>query len=151
MAAYKVPLVGESRYQAAIAGLAEGDIVTLVREPDNPYDPAAVSARTAAGETIGYIARGHWIQEVAAQEQAPISATVSAINGGTPDAPSLGVVLTVDMGAQSDPAATLPLAAPVANVDALAAMDGCGRALKNLGCALVMLPIAVVAIAMLFS
>lgn len=42
--------------QSLLAGLSQGDEMLLVKEPDNEYDPHAVSVRSLAGDKVGYIA-----------------------------------------------------------------------------------------------
>jgi len=39
------------------AALAAGDIISLVREPENKYDALAIRTDNAAGEKLGYIPR----------------------------------------------------------------------------------------------
>ena len=36
-------------------GIAQGDSVRLVREPNNAYDPNAIQVVLQAGETLGYL------------------------------------------------------------------------------------------------
>lgn len=82
--------------QKIIAGLKVGDRATLVREPNNPYDRNAIAVYVSAGQ-IGYVPRED--AEVHAPDMddgATATARVVKINGGTPDAPSLGVVIEVD-------------------------------------------------------
>lgn len=43
--------------QAAVAGLTPGQALRLVREPDNPADPAAVAVETLPGARLGYVPR----------------------------------------------------------------------------------------------
>lgn len=53
-------IVGSRHHPGALdrlAELADGDEVTLVREPDNPYDPSAVAVHHD-GLKLGYIPRG---------------------------------------------------------------------------------------------
>lgn len=99
---YSVEVVGESNYQGVIEGLREGEHVSLVPEPDNPHDPRAISVRDGDGAVFGYIARDHWLTRAIHDEGKVADATVKSINGGTPDAPSLGVVLTVTLGSASN-------------------------------------------------
>lgn len=96
---YSVELVGEANFQQAIAALRENEDVQLVPEPDNPYDPRAISVRDGDGDTVGYIPRNHWLTGALLDEGKVADASVKAVHGGTEDAPSLGVVLSVTLGA----------------------------------------------------
>lgn len=62
---FEVDVVGESNYQEALAAIAGGvtregadhaTIATLVREPNNRYDPNAVRV-DIDGRTVGYLSR----------------------------------------------------------------------------------------------
>lgn len=50
---------GESYYAArdALPTLAPGDVVTLLREPDNIHDKRAIEVFAAGGHKLGYVAR----------------------------------------------------------------------------------------------
>lgn len=94
MGQYFVGLVGESNYQAAIRKLKVGDRVALEHEPTNAFDRQAVRALSPAGETIGYLARDHWLRE-SVWHGAPVQAAVKQISGSRG---KLGVVLNVATG-----------------------------------------------------
>lgn len=83
-------LVGESRYQDALARCDPGAAVSLVREPENPHDPKAIAVK-AAGETIGYIAAKDAADLAPALDEggAP-QAIVHEITGCLPDFPTIG-------------------------------------------------------------
>lgn len=102
-------VVGESHYQPALRRLrgtcrpgAEGRPsfpVTLVREPNNPYDEHAVAVMSAVG-CVGYLPRedarryGPTLQ--ALQRDGYTGASCRALlNGGKRDRPSFGVTLCV--------------------------------------------------------
>jgi hypothetical protein len=84
-------LAGESHYQGALRNCEEGERLWLHREPDNPYDPNAISAWNQSKQLIGYIKRdiaadlaeqmdrGQWIE-----------VTIANLTGGTPDKPTIG-------------------------------------------------------------
>lgn len=86
---------GTSR-QAEIKRCRDGEHVTLVAEPTNPYDPLAIAVLSARGTCIGYISRDHneWIGTKLAAG-AITSATIQAIVGGEKGKPSRGVLLAV--------------------------------------------------------
>lgn len=94
MTDYRIGLVGESHYQAAIGKIGKGDAVQFVAEPSNPHDPRALRA-TCAGATIGYVPRGSWLTRAVLDEGKIAVASVAEVLGGRGDAPSLGVVLDV--------------------------------------------------------
>ena len=54
---FKTKLVGVSYNQALVRKLKSGQTLQLVREPDNPGDPNAVSVRTEDGVHVGYLSR----------------------------------------------------------------------------------------------
>lgn len=95
MGRYNVGLVGEANYQQAIQRLRIGDPVELIREPENQYDPLAVKACDVAGRTIGYVARGSWLQRLIAEEDQPVVAHVANVTGGERGKPYRGVVLDI--------------------------------------------------------
>jgi hypothetical protein len=95
MGTYSVHLVGESKFQDAIDLLVEGERVSLVHEPDNRYDKAAVKAVDSEGSTIGYIERDNWLQRVIVDERKEVYAEVEEIIGGEKGKPMKGVILMV--------------------------------------------------------
>lgn len=50
-------VVGIKFHRGHINGIAEGDNVQLVREPNNAYDPNAIRVNLQTGETLGYLTR----------------------------------------------------------------------------------------------
>lgn len=85
---------GSSR-QKILRKVRPGDPVTLVPEPDNPYDPQAVKVMTPAGQ-VGYVPRGQNARIFdALQNGKRIEAWVMEVTGGTGDKPSRGCVLGV--------------------------------------------------------
>lgn len=58
MPAYKAPIVGSQFHRGAkeaLASLAEGDVVDLVLDPDNPYDSNAVRVHSKDGQMLGHV------------------------------------------------------------------------------------------------
>jgi hypothetical protein len=51
-----VPVVGALAYRGALAGVAERFTATLLVEPENRYNPGAVSVHLPGGAKAGYIA-----------------------------------------------------------------------------------------------
>jgi hypothetical protein len=102
-------VVGESHYQAALRRLqgscrpgAEGRPsfpVTLIHEPDNPYDEHAVGVMSAVGR-VGYLPRedarryGPTLQALQREGYAGASCR-ALLNSGKRDRPSFGVTLCV--------------------------------------------------------
>ena len=102
-------VVGESHYQSALSQMrrrcvpgAEGRPsfpVTLVREPDNPYDEHAVAVMSAVG-CVGYLPRENALRYgptlQALQRDGYAGASCRALlNGGKRDRPSFGATLCV--------------------------------------------------------
>lgn len=52
---FEALVVGIKHHRGHTGGLTPGDLVQLVREPDNIYDPNAVQVKVVAGELLGYI------------------------------------------------------------------------------------------------
>ena len=52
---FEALVVGIKHHRGHADGLTPGDLVQLVREPDNAYDPNAVQVKVLAGELLGYI------------------------------------------------------------------------------------------------
>jgi len=50
-------VVGIKFHRGHIDGIAQGDGVELVREPNNAYDPNAIQVKLQTGETLGYLTR----------------------------------------------------------------------------------------------
>jgi hypothetical protein len=89
--AYPLGIVGERNYQPAIRRCREGAPVTLMLEPDNPYDADAVVVVSQHGQTIGYLARDCWMREAILTEGKGCSARIKGIQRG--EKGPLGVVL----------------------------------------------------------
>ena len=90
---YPVGIVGEASYQRAIRRCAEGEIVRIIHEPDNPYDEMALAVVSENGRTLGYIARDSWLQEAIHGEGKGCHAQIKEIN--STGAGRLGIVLDV--------------------------------------------------------
>lgn len=61
-----------------VAAMKDGDPVTLIREPDNPYDPMAVQV-WAAGMHVGYL-KGTQVRPVAiAMDRSAASARAAPV------------------------------------------------------------------------
>jgi len=85
---------GSSR-QRIIAKLAEGELVGLFAELDNPYDSTAVAVVSRFGQ-IGYLPAGRCVdifERLEAGENVPVG--VDKILGGTRSKPSFGVTIWV--------------------------------------------------------
>jgi hypothetical protein len=50
-------VVGIKFHRGHVDGIAQGDGVELVREPENAYDPNAIQVKLRNGETLGYLTR----------------------------------------------------------------------------------------------
>jgi hypothetical protein len=60
MTTVTAPLVGMRHHEGAseaLSGMGFGDALTLVREPENPYDENAIQVFTLDSILLGYIAR----------------------------------------------------------------------------------------------
>ena len=90
---YRVGLVGESNYQAAIKRCSEGEGVQLLHEPDNPYDENAIVVVCRRGKTIGYLPRDSFVHSASLEEGKGCQATIDGIQDGTKGL--RGVVLEV--------------------------------------------------------
>jgi len=77
---YPVGIVGEANYQSAARRCSAGQVVRIVREPDNPYDSDALAVITDEGQTIGYIARDCWLQDAIHEESRGCEASIKEIN-----------------------------------------------------------------------
>jgi hypothetical protein len=91
---------GTSR-QALLAKCEEGEVLRLVREPDNPHDSNAVKVLTVAGEQLGYITAT--AAETVAREMDrghQVRALITDLTGGTADEPTRGcnIELTISEG-----------------------------------------------------
>jgi HIRAN domain len=93
-----IGVVGESHYQDVLRQMlasAPRASVTIEGEPTNPQDKNAVRIANEAGETIGYLAKGHYTQLKQIARARPVQCWAE-LRGGTPDKPSVGIVL--DLG-----------------------------------------------------
>jgi len=93
--AYPVGVVGERNYQQAIRRCREGEPVTLIREPSNPFDGRAIAVVCARGRTIGYIPKDSFIQRAVWDDGKGCQATIRSVGSG--EAKLLGVVLDVGL------------------------------------------------------
>jgi hypothetical protein len=91
---YPVELVGESNYQDAIRRCQAGDTVSIRHEADNRYDGLALVVETAAGATIGYIAKSSWLRDAIHEQGRDTASTIRSIHG---EGDLLGVVLDVTL------------------------------------------------------
>lgn len=92
---FPVGIVGENKYQDAIRRCRIGELVTLVREPGNPYDPKAIAVVCPRGRTIGYIARDNFLQRAIHEERQHVAATILSLRNGPKG--KVGVVIDVDL------------------------------------------------------
>lgn len=79
---YMAGLVAEQHYQPAIRALGPGDRIFICHEADNPYDDQALCAKTRGGETIGYLARDHWLRRAIHEEGRGVTATIHSTGVG---------------------------------------------------------------------
>ncbi|AJP72947.1 HIRAN domain-containing protein [Sphingomonas hengshuiensis] len=98
MGIYTVNIVGESHYQDEIERCEAGELVDLRPEPGNRFDRRAIRVVSQADETIGYLPRDGFLTRLIIDEEKPVFALIEHITGGTPDRPSLGVVLNCATG-----------------------------------------------------
>ena len=85
----------DDRQQVA-RGLAPGDALQIVREPDNPHDPLAVAVKAPDGRQVGYLKR--LVSAAIAPQMdrgARYCATVQNVTGGTDPGRSVGVNILV--------------------------------------------------------
>jgi hypothetical protein len=105
---FAIHVVGESHRQAALKALSgdrrlRGEYVAftaaLVPEPQNAYDPNAIAVYISGGTRVGYLSRedAEEYREVAKRLTAlkAVGLCQAKLIGGTPDKPSIGVVLDV--------------------------------------------------------
>lgn len=89
-----VGITFEHRQETA-AKVRLGDMVWLVRQPTNPYDPNAISVTRENNESLGYINR-HLAARLAPFFDAygfPVQGVVVNLIGGTHDYYSLGLIV----------------------------------------------------------
>ncbi len=100
---YTIPVAGESfdnhdgtSRQKIIKSMRLADPVTLLREPDNPYDRNAIAVHHASGQ-IGYVSRDNakWLAEVIDGGREVRALVLSMDTAETERGPLLGVVLRI--------------------------------------------------------
>lgn len=81
--------------QEIVARMQIGDHVWLEREPDNPFDPNAVSVNCSNGEQIGYLSArlAAKLADLLDRYGYPIHGRVYLLTGSSFDSYSLGVVI----------------------------------------------------------
>jgi hypothetical protein len=100
-----VGVVGESHYQdplRTMLGSGKSIRVTVEGEPANAHDKNAVRIANDAGETIGYLAKGQYTLLKKIARVAPVTCSAE-LRGGTPDKPSIGIVLDLGDSFAPDP------------------------------------------------
>lgn len=105
MGVYNIHLAGESfgNRQNHISGAWEGQKVFLVREPKNKFDKYAVLITLSDGRDLGYIGKDNseWVAEIIDNER-PIEAKIKGIIGGYEDKESLGIILEIYTGVDTE-------------------------------------------------
>ena len=88
---------GSSR-QEELARCAAGDMLQLVREPDNEHDPMAVAVMSERGIRVGYLSRerANWIGSKMDRGY-DVRAIVHRIKGSHLQGSALGLVLRLSM------------------------------------------------------
>ncbi|SEJ02690.1 HIRAN domain-containing protein [Sphingomonas sp. OV641] len=108
---FRLPACGEwynnedgSSRQEELARCVPGEPIKLVREPDNPHDPAAVAVRSARGIKIGYLRRdrARWIGSKIDRGY-DVRGIVERIKGASLPNSTLGLVMRLNMDGE-DPA-----------------------------------------------
>lgn len=101
---FSLPAVGErydnedgSSRQLEIAECKPGDLLDLVRQPDNPHDHMAVAIFTGSGTCVGYLGRvkAQWLGSKM-DNGMQISAIVERIRGTDLPGSPLGLVLRLN-------------------------------------------------------
>ena len=79
--------------QDVIGKMNIGDMVFLVREPDNPYDPNAIRVETKLGLQIGFLSRqvANKLADTFDKHDKPVEGTVESIFGGEVEKGKYGV------------------------------------------------------------
>ena len=95
----KVVSVTFENRQEIIQNLQLGEIVLMVREPMNPFDPNAIKVIRQDGCQIGYLDRqlAFRLSQRLDQYGLPMDACVSSIIGGYSAYASLGVIISFEM------------------------------------------------------
>ena len=93
-----VPNPDGGQRQAEIKRCQVGEPVELRRETGKRYDAHAVAVISCRGIQIGYLKAEHarWIGG-RLDKGSPMPAIIERINGGTPDRPSLGVSIRLNV------------------------------------------------------
>lgn len=81
--------------QQLIAALRGDESVSIVREPDNPYDSNALAVRIG-GEHIGYVPRG-LAEQLAPQIRGFAEGRIVELTGGVPNFPTRGVMIEIQV------------------------------------------------------
>lgn len=92
---YPVGLAGESFYQPAIRRCFPNERVKLLREPNNPHDPLAITVFSKDGSKIGYIPRDSFLQQLIHDEGGGCSARILKLPTSKIGTGNIGVVLDV--------------------------------------------------------
>ena len=97
---------GERR-QSIIKQLDAGERVTLIREPDNRYDPNAIRVECDLGQ-IGYIPAETALNNLASEMDrgCEVTAIISDITGGEPGKPTRGVNLEITVASVAQTSAS---------------------------------------------
>jgi hypothetical protein len=102
---FSLPAVGErydnedgSSRQLEIAECQPGDLIELVRQPDNPHDHMAVALFTSSGTCVGYLGRvkAQWIGSKMDRGH-PVFAIIERIRGIGLEGSELGLILRLNM------------------------------------------------------
>ncbi|AHE57457.1 HIRAN domain-containing protein [Sphingomonas sanxanigenens] len=102
---FSLPAVGEvydnedgTSRQDELRLLVPGDVLALVREPDNPHDRMAVAIFTARGVRVGYLRRDRavWVGSKIDRGY-PINVIVERVKGAHLQGAKLGLVMRVNM------------------------------------------------------
>lgn len=83
---------GSSR-QAILRRCKSGEAISLIPQPDNPFDNLAVRVCRQNGEQIGFLPAGHGLTKRI--EQGVVGAVLERITGGVRGKPMRGAVLLV--------------------------------------------------------
>lgn len=89
---YPVRLAGTRSYAAALASAAVGDVVMLLCEDGNPFDPDALAIVTADGALLGYVPRDSWLRRAVLEDRRGVAARIEGLDGGA----TIAVTLTDD-------------------------------------------------------
>lgn len=102
---FSLPICGErfdnedgTSRQEELRKCSPGDLVELVREPDNPHDPLAVAVVTERGVRVGYLSRERagWIGSKIDRGY-DVRAIIERVKGATLKGSALGLVLRLNM------------------------------------------------------